>query len=327
MNMTTKLGCYLVGWNPAILNECGEASHRTLKKYVAAILILMIIWGVVGYCFADRYIEIKTLSGKLVVAAGFMTIILCVERFVILTVGKNWTMTLFRYILAFLMAILGSAIFDQIIFKNDVDVKMKEVRTEQINKEIPKRIAYLDADITRTMGLIDSIGRANIHIYEQLSKNPVIKATDVSTTTRQTGAVDEQGKPIEEKISNVTTRNVENPLSGQAKANEAALKIYQAQLDNYQQKKMSVADDVNEEYKNASTGFLEELKALFSILTEDPVALSFYIFLFLFLVSLELLVVTSKIGDEKCDYDSIVEHQLRIKKNTLSRTETNLLNQ
>lgn len=325
MNFTTKLGCYLVGWSPDILKECGEASHRTLKKYIAAITILMTIWGVVGYCFADRYIGIESVPAKCLIAVVFAVIILCVERFVILTVGKNRGMTGFRILLAVLMAVLGSAIFDQIIFKNDVDVKMKEVRTEQINLEIPKRIAYLDADIKRVTSLIDSIGRANIEIYAQLAKNPVIKATDVSTTTRQSG-VDSDGNPIIDRVSNVTTRNVENPLSGQAKANEAALKNYQDQLDNYQKKKMSVADDVESEYKGASTGFLEELKALFSILKGDWVALSFYLFLFLFLMSLELLVVTSKGGDEKCDYDLIVEHQLRIRKSTLSKTEVNLLN-
>ena len=41
---------------------------------------------------------------------------------------------------------------------------MKEVRTEQINKEIPKRMAYLDSDIKRVSLLIDSIGLANIQI-------------------------------------------------------------------------------------------------------------------------------------------------------------------
>ena len=71
---------------------------------------------------------------------------------------------------------------------------------------------------------------------------------------------------------------------------------------------------------------MEELKALVLILREDPYALAFYIFLFLFLLCLELLVVTSKTGDSKCDYDLVVEHQLRIKAETLRNTELSLLN-
>lgn len=325
MGIFTRLGCYLIGWNPEILKECGEASHRTLKKYMSAIIILIIIWGSIGFCFADRYIGIESFAGKLTVSLVFMVIILCIERFIILTVGKLGIMGWMRALLAILMAVLGSTVFDQIIFKNDVDVKMKEIRTEQINKEIPKRMSYLDSDIKRMTLLIDSIGKENIVIYEKLSKNPVIVATGVNTTTKQTG-VDKDGKPIEEKVTSVNRRNVENPLSGQAKANEAALKIYQEQLDSYQKKKISVGDDVRKEYESAHVGFLEELKALFIILSEDKIATGFYLFLFAFLMFLELLVVTSKGGDGKCDYDLMVEHQLKIKRETLQKTEDRLLN-
>ena len=52
-----------------------------------------------------------------------------------------------------------------------------------------------------------------------------------------------------------------------------------------------MADKTRDEFENAATGFLEELKALVLILREDPYALAFYIFLFLFLLCLELLVV------------------------------------
>ena len=320
----TKMGCYLIGWNPEILKECGEASHRTLKKYVSAIVILSVIWGSIGYCFADRYIGIENLLGKIVVAAVFVTIIICIERFIILTVGKLGKMVFMRGALAFLMAVLGSTIFDQIIFKNDVDVKMKEIRDEQISIGIPKRMSYLDADIKRVTALIDSVGRENIKIYEKLAAHPVIVATDVNTTTKNAG-VDHNGKPIEEKVTSVTKRNVENPLSGQAKANEAALKNYQDQLDSYQKEKMQVAVNVRKEYEGAEVGFLQELKALFSILREDNVAFLFYLFLFLFLMLLELLVIFNKGGDGTCDYDLAVEHQLRIKSETLRKTEESLL--
>ena len=309
-----RIGCFLIGWNPILLKQCGEASRRTLRRYISAIIILSVIWGAIGFCFAERYMGVSSLWQQLAVSSVFVIMILCIERFIILTVGKLGIMGFFRYVLAFLMAVLGSAVFDQIIFKNDVTVKMKEVRTEQINKEIPKRMAYLDSDIKRVSLLIDSIGLANIQIYDKLSKQPIITATDVSTTTKQTG-VDEEGNPVVEKITSVNKRSVENPLNAQAN-----------QLDTYQKEKIEVADKTRDEFENAATGFLEELKALVLILREDPYALAFYIFLFLFLLCLELLVVTSKTGDSKCDYDLVVEHQLRIKAETLRNTELSLLN-
>ncbi|WP_300702441.1 DUF4407 domain-containing protein [Bacteroides sp.] len=325
MGILSKIGCFIIGWNPDILKECGESSYRALRRYMSAIIILMIIWGTIGYCFAERYIEVESVFGKIMVSFGFMLIILCVERFIILHIGRLGATGFFRFVLAVLMAVLGSTVFDQIIFNNDVTVKMKEIRTEQINKEIPRRISYLDTDIRRVTHLIDSIGQENIALYEKLSKNPVITTTDVSTTTKQVGTSNE-GKPIEEKITNINKRSVENPINGQVKSNELALKNYQEQLNSYQEKKISVADDVRKEYEMAHVGFLEELQALFSILFENPIAFGFYMFLFMFLMFLELLVVTSKGGDTRCDYELIVEHQLNIKKRTLSETEKRLLN-
>lgn len=52
---------------------------------------------------------------------------------------------------------------------------------------------------------------------------------------------------------------------------------------------------------------------------------AFYLLLLCFLTFLEMLVVMSKSGDGACDYDLIVEHQLRIKRETLKKTEDGLL--
>ena len=115
----------------------------------------------------------------------------------------------------------------------------------------------------------------------------------MSTTTKRMG-FDEDGNPIKEVITNVNRRDVENPIMGQIKANELALANYQKQLEDFQQQKLNVQRDVTDYYQNARIGFLQELTTLFKILFDDPVAITFYIFLFCFLMSLELLVVTTK---------------------------------
>lgn len=137
--------------------------------------------------------------------------------------------------------------------------------------------------------------------------------------------MDEDGKPIEEKSQTVNKRNVENALINQTKANDRTLDAYQKQIEVLQEKKLSMADDTRKEYEQAKTGFLEELGALYVLLGDSWVAKAFYIFLFLFLVSLELLVITAK-GSTSCDYDLIVEHQLNIKRETLRNTAQKLLN-
>lgn len=50
MNWWIKLGCKLTGWNPTLLAQCSEASRSQLSKYTSALMILMTIWSVTGFC-------------------------------------------------------------------------------------------------------------------------------------------------------------------------------------------------------------------------------------------------------------------------------------
>ena len=76
MNKIKNIGCLLIGWDKNILKECGEASYRQYRKLLSAISIMMILWGTIGYCFADRYINIESCILRLCVSLAFMLIIL-----------------------------------------------------------------------------------------------------------------------------------------------------------------------------------------------------------------------------------------------------------
>lgn len=161
MKSLKEIGCSLIGWNPAILKECGEASQRQFRKLLSAICIMMVLWGTIGYCFAERYIGIESIPFKLLVVVAFMFIILCVERVIILTVGKARLMTVMRVMMALCMAVLGSCIFDQIIFSNDIQQTIQERREEKIISTIDKRLSVYDTDIKRINAAIDSISKVN----------------------------------------------------------------------------------------------------------------------------------------------------------------------
>ena len=138
MKTLSDMGCLLIGWDKDILKECGEASHRQYRKLLSALCIMMLLWGTIGYCFADRYINIESTLFKIVVTIAFMLIILCVERVIILTVGKARLMTTMRVMLALCMSFLGACIFDQIIFRNDIQQAIQEHREDVIKETIAK---------------------------------------------------------------------------------------------------------------------------------------------------------------------------------------------
>ena len=170
MKTLSNIGCFLIGWNKNILKECGEASYRQFRKLLSALCIMMVLWGTIGYCFADRYINIESCLLKICVALAFMFIVLCVERVIILTVGKARMMSFMRVLLALCMAILGSCIFDQIIFRNDIQQAIQEHREDIIKVTITKRLSIYDSDIQRITHEMDSLSKATIILGEELQK-------------------------------------------------------------------------------------------------------------------------------------------------------------
>lgn len=324
MKTMSNIGCFLIGWDKNILKECGEASYRQYRKLLSAICIMMILWGTIGYCFADRYINIESCALKIGVSLAFMFIVLCVERVIILTIGKARLMSFMRVLLALCMAVLGSCIFDQIIFRNDIQQEIQEHREDVISETIAKRLSIYDSDIQRITQDMDTLSQATLALNEELQKRPVIKGTNVSTQEQFVG-VDENGKPKKVRTQTVNTVTLANPLAEQLKANNDQIQIYSTQLEQLRLDKKEVAETVRAEVSQRAPGFIEELEATLSVVSKSPVSLVFYIILFCFLTFLELFVLTIKMGENKCDYELIVENQLSLKKNLMAQTAQGIL--
>lgn len=323
MKILSNIGCFLIGWNKNILKECGEASYRQFRKLLSAICIMMVLWGTIGYCFADRYINIESVVWKVCVALAFMFIVLCVERVIILTVGQAQMMSFMRVLLAMCMAILGSCIFDQIIFRNDIQQAIQEHREDVIKETITKRLSIYDSDIQRITHEMDSLSKATIILDEELQKRPTIQGTNVNTQEQVVG-MDENGRPKKVKVQSVNTVTMANPLAEQLKANNDQIQIYSNQLEQLRQDKKDIAQKTTEEVSQRAPGFIEELEATLKVVSQSWISLAFYVILFCFLTFLELFVLTIKMGENKCDYELIVEHQLSLKQNLMAMTEQSL---
>ena len=324
MKNFTNIGCFLIGWNKDILKDCGEASYRQYRKLLSAISIMMIMWGTIGYCFSDRYINIESFALKVCISVAFMFIILCIERVIILNVGKARMMATMRFSMAICMAILGSCIFDQIIFRNDIQQTIQENREDIIKKTVLKRMSIFENDERRISHEIDSLNNATIALGEELMKRPSIKSVNVSTA-EQVAGVDENGNPKKVKVRNTEVVNIPNPLTEQLKSNNSQIEIYQNQLEQLRQDKKTIAEKVTKEISVRPLGFIEELEATLSVVSNSWISLTFYIVLFLFLTFMELFVLTIKMGENKCDYELVVESQLNLKNNLMKQTTESLI--
>ena len=233
-------------------------------------------------------------------------------------------MSCMRVLLALCMAVLGSCIFDQIIFRNDIQQAIQEQREDMIGQTIGKRLAIYESDIQRITKEMDSLSKATIILNEELQQRPVIKGTNVSTQEQVIG-VDENGKPKKVRTQTVNTVTLANPLAEQLKANNDQIQIYSTQLEQLRQDKKEVAETVRKEVNQRAPGFIEELEATLKVVSQSPISLAFYIILFCFLTFLELFVLTIKMGENKCDYELIVENQLYLKGNLMKQTAQSVL--
>ena len=217
MKTIKNIGCFLIGWDKNILNECSKTGCRQYRKLLSVICVMMILWGTLGYCFADRHINTESSILKICIAISFMFIALCVERIIILTVGKAKLMSVMGVLLALCMAVLGSCIFDQIIFSNDIQQAIQEHREDVISATITKRLAIYDGDIQRITNDMDSLSKATIALNEELQKRPVIKGTNVSTQEQ----LRQDKKEVAEKVREEMNRRA----PGFIEELEATLKV------------------------------------------------------------------------------------------------------
>lgn len=103
-----------------------------------------------------------------------------------------------------------------------------------------------------------------------------------------------------------------NPKQDVVNANNEKIKQLVEQEKEWSKKKLTVEEDTRKECK-ANVGFLEELEAMVSIITNRWVARAFYVIFFLLLMSLELFVVISKMGDNECDYEMAIKGAERVR--------------
>ena len=171
------------------------------------------------------------------------------------------------------MAVVGSTIFDQTIFGKDIDKQMADTIELQTATLTQKRVGIIDGKLTAINAEKDSLDKLNSILQADINANPWI--IQRSVTNSQEKLVVEQEKE-------------------------------------WSKKKLTVEEDTRKECK-ANVGFLEELEAMVSIITNRWVAGAFYFIFFLLLMSLELFVVTSKMGDKECDYEMAIKGAERVR--------------
>jgi hypothetical protein len=303
-----KTGCFITGHNYAIVKNSSEASAKAVKKYLSAILIIATLWGFIGFAFTKRYLHGSTLVAA-IGAIVMIIIIIQIERQIILSVGKNKLAFAFRVLIGIVMAIIGSVILDQVMFKEDVEKHKIESVQLKVNEILPIKTRELTFQINQLDSAIKAKEAERALILADYNKNPMISAPTVTGRFEKdttSGKMVEVGREI-------TTSSIQNPKAELIVQLDAQLKAFQEQKTKKENEKLNM-QQVLEDDLNAKVGFLDELTILFSsVLLSSGIALTIWILLFLFFLSIELFVLVNKYGDTANDYDKTILHQMAVR--------------
>jgi len=300
-----KIGCYITGYNYALIKNSSEASAKTVKKFLSAILIVSILWAFIGYSFAQRYLH-SGITGCVLVSLIMVIIVIQVERQIILSIGKNKLVPIFRILLGIVMAIIGSVIIDQIIFKDDVEKgKISNVQNE-VNNILPVKTKELDLQIDQIDSAINLKEAERTAIIDEITRKPFIKSTSSEIKHFQM----HNGNKVDTlvKRTDFALNDVANPKAALLPDIADQISKLRAQKSEKENSKINIRQELETEL-NSKTGFLDELKILFGILLSSPIAMLVWLMFFLFFMCVEVFVLINKFGEEKNDYDSIILHQ------------------
>lgn len=323
MKAIEKILCKFIGWNPNILNECGEASHGQLKKLSGALMLMLLMWAVIGYTFANNFLGIESLIGKLAMAAGFAFVVWIIERIIILTVGRPRLMVGIRVVLAIMMAIFGSVLIDQCIFRNDIQEALEAKSRERIENEISARTLSLNDGLARLEADREELIFECDSIIDVISKNPLF-TKKVSNVKKIPVTLPDGTTEIQTEVESSTIVQ-ENPLWSKYRNDTTMLANCSAQIATLIQKKINLADEVTKEIQGKPMGFLTEFIATINVISQSIWSILLYTVLFLILMSIETFVVSIKASDTKCDYEAMVETQLNGKLRGLAEREKAML--
>jgi hypothetical protein len=315
-NFWIKAGCFLTGYNYDIIQNSSEATTKAVKKYLSALIIIGAIWGIVGYAFTQRYLH-GGIVYSIIGAAIMVILIVQVERQIILSIGKNHLTIVFRMLIGLIMAVIGSVILDQIMFKEDVEKAQIAKVQQEVSALLPLRTQELTLIIDQLDETILAKEKERSLLLEEIGRNPTINMPASTSESKK----DSTGKIIQTSQT-VISRSIPNPRLESLPSLTEQIKSLREQKVKREDEKLKARQIIETEL-NSKSGFWDELKVLFSILLSSPIAFMVWILIFLFFLAIELFVLLNKYGDKNNDYDKIVLHQMEIRIKMLENLNEN----
>jgi len=280
-----KFSCWITGDDYQMLKSETPSSKKKVNVLALSVFIPTILWFVNGLLLSYSVMGNPFLSSVLVGIIAALIIFL-IEKLVVMSNGSI-ALTIFRGILAFLVAILGSVFLDEVIFVKDINQQVsinKKLLQEQIQEDVRKKYA------------------GEITIMEQTVNDKY--ATWQLTQLEAQKEADGTGGSGVRGVNDITQLKLDN-----AGINQADYLLAKSELDTLKLKTQKEQErnkaEINSSFEG--TALLIRIKAMFDLALSNAYMFTFYVVVTLMLFTLEFLVIIFKITMKKTNYEYRLE--------------------
>jgi len=280
-----KFASMISGDDYQLLKSDTPTSRKKVKTLVSVLFLPVTMWFINVLLLATGVLQGSWLMALIaaLVASG---IIFMVERSIIMSNGSR-TVMVFRVFLGFLIAILGSIAFDEVIFKRDIDQQMT-VNKEVLTKEAEESV---DQSYQAKLASQDQLVRAKYALWVQ-SLDKVSKEADGSGGSGVRG------------VNDITRIKMTIASENEKDYNQAKIDLEQL-LSEVSTKKIESINAVETSFNNDA--LLGRIKAIFDLIYSDVWMCAIYIVVTLVLFCLEFIVVILKLSLPKSNYELKLE--------------------
>jgi len=276
-----KFCCFITGDEYNLIKDETPLSKKKIRLYSLGIFISVLLWT------AQSFLLLTQVLGKEILT-GIMAMIICaslifaIDKSIIMTNGSK-VIAVFRIFLGLTIAIIGSLILDEVVFKNDIDTQFAEDKRESFENSM----ANIKKDLITKISAMENEVTENKLKWERAELEAIKEADGTGGTGIPNVGKITQLKltKAEEKKSFYENSNVE--LKSMINSKDSVLKSYENKLSN--------------NYSDAS--LLLRIKALFNLVTKDGAMKWSYIVFTLFIFLLESFVIIIKLFSNETNYE------------------------
>jgi hypothetical protein len=276
-----KFACIITGDDYQMLMSDTPASRKKVNTLVSVMFLPVLMWAInvalLMSCVLNNSI-ISTIIGTLL--AG--TVIFIIERSIIMANGSRVVMV-FRIILGFLIATMGSIAFDEVIFSEDIDQQLAEKRGNELF-EAEKRVDSLFSNQIQ-------LKEAEVKGKHMVWLNSQDRASSEADGTSGSGA---------RGVNSITRLKME--IANENNQDYLKTKTELSTLKNNKESDKQIAIK-KVEASFSDHALLSRIEALFDLVLSNKYMFAVYIIFTLILFVLEFMVVILKLSLPQSNYE------------------------